>query len=332
MKAYIVNSAAISAQHTFDPDAEGAEWINHDGEFISAVEPNYRSFIPPALIRRMSRIVKMSLACTGKILNENTKLDAICVGTGLGCLRDSEKFLAQICESETAMLSPTSFIQSTHNTMAGQIALIGKFPCYNMTYAHGISSFDNALIDGLMHISEGKDNVLVGGGDEQLAFVQTIQQDLNCTAGGTKIGEGAAFLMLSSIPTENCVCLEDATTFSVDSPNEFAAEIDTFLTKNNCDNSEIDGLVLGCSVQQVDSYSKQVMSAFDNIPALAYKSISGEFNTAIAIGMERAVHWLKNQETLAPAMIVSRDKEVKKLLVYTASGEKTHSLYLLSKC
>lgn len=332
MKAYIVNSAAISAQHTFEPNAEGAEWINHDGVFISAVEPNYRPFIPPALIRRMSRIVKMSLACTGKILDENTQPDAICVGTGLGCLRDSEKFLAQICESETAMLSPTSFIQSTHNTMAGQIALIGNFPCYNMTYAHGISSFDNALIDGLMHISEGKDKVLVGGGDEHLEFVQAIQQNLNCTEGGTKIGEGAGFLMLSSKPTENSVCLEDAATFSVDSPNALATELDSFLSKNNCAKSEIDGLVLGCSVKNIDGYSKQVMEGFSNIPAMAYKSISGEFNTAIAIGMERAVHWLNNQKTFSQAMITDADREVKKLLIYTASGEDTHSLYLLSKC
>lgn len=50
-------------------------------------------------------------------------VDAIITGTGLGCIEDSEKFLKSILDNKEEFLTPTSFIQSTHNTVGAQIAL-----------------------------------------------------------------------------------------------------------------------------------------------------------------------------------------------------------------
>ena len=50
--------------------------------------------------------------------------DAIITGTGLGCLEDTEKFLTAMVTNKEEFLTPTSFIQSTHNTVSAQIALL----------------------------------------------------------------------------------------------------------------------------------------------------------------------------------------------------------------
>ena len=70
--------------------------------------------------------------------------------TGLGCLEDTEKFLSSIYTNEEKLLNPTPFIQSTHNTVAGAIALAIKCHGYNATYTHRGFSFESALEDALI--------------------------------------------------------------------------------------------------------------------------------------------------------------------------------------
>ena len=61
------------------------------------------------------------------------KVDAIITGTGMGCYEDTDKFLRSMLDNKEQLLTPTAFIQSTHNTVAGQIALI--FKCSGIGYA-----------------------------------------------------------------------------------------------------------------------------------------------------------------------------------------------------
>ncbi len=335
MKAYIVNSASISSQSSFDADVEN-EWTAQEGDFLRAIEPDYKQFIPANLIRRMSRIIKMSLACTQKILGSESTLalSAINVGTGLGCLRDSERFLAQVCQNETGVLSPTSFIQSTHNTIAGQIALTGNHHCHNMTYSNGAHSFENALEDGLMHIREGQDNVLVGGADELTPFVENVRTALNCVTDNSKIGEGAAFFLLSSQKAENSICLNGMTTFELSSKDDLSNRIDSFLASHNLTMSDIDGLALGCTKEKVDAYSAIALAKLaKEKAAMGFKTTSGEFHTAVAIGLEMSVQWLKKQFVVPQCMLTdSTSLPINNVLVYNQTNGRSHALYLLSKC
>ena len=104
----------------------------------------------------MSRIVKMGVfAALSCLRNAEVEIpDAIIAGTGLGCLEDTEKFLGSMYTSEEKLLNPTPFIQSTHNTVAGAIALAIKCHGYNATYTHRGFSFESALIDALMQIHD----------------------------------------------------------------------------------------------------------------------------------------------------------------------------------
>jgi len=74
-----------------------------------------------------------------------------------------EKFLDGLIAGDETMLNPTPFIQSTFNTVGAQIALLRGLHCYNTTYVHRWTSFENALTDAALRIGAGwSQAVLVG--------------------------------------------------------------------------------------------------------------------------------------------------------------------------
>lgn len=158
-----------------------ADTASGESPYLSANEPDYKSIITNvALRRRMSRIIKMGVACGLECISTlpSEKVHAIITATGLGCLADTEKFLNTIIENEEQLLNPTPFIQSTFNTIGAQIALLRQIHAYNMTYVHRGLSFESALLDGMMRIWEGDENVLVGAIDEITPNSHAIQQRL----------------------------------------------------------------------------------------------------------------------------------------------------------
>ena len=146
MAAYINATSAISSQNTFDEKSYMLEGLYAEEEYLKAVEPNYREYLDPKMARRMARIIKMGVTTSNKcLLNTKEIPGAIILGTGLGCLQDTARFLTDIIETEEGLLSPTAFIQSTHNTIAGQIALLINCPNHNFTFANRGFSFELGL-------------------------------------------------------------------------------------------------------------------------------------------------------------------------------------------
>ncbi|MBS1615630.1 MAG: beta-ketoacyl synthase chain length factor [Bacteroidetes bacterium] len=148
---------------------------------LSAQEPSYEGLIPPMQLRRMSKLVRMSLGAARDCLSRAgaATADAIIMGTAFGCLADTEVFLKKMLEQEEQMLTPTAFIQSTHNTPAGQIALAIGCQGYNNTLSQQGQSFESALLATSLYLSEHPDHqVLCGAGDEltptSLALLQRI--------------------------------------------------------------------------------------------------------------------------------------------------------------
>ena len=62
------------------------------------------------------------------------KPDAIITATEYGCLEHSERLLEQLKDEGEVMLKPTYFMQSTHNTIGGNIAIKTHCHGYNVTY------------------------------------------------------------------------------------------------------------------------------------------------------------------------------------------------------
>ena len=153
------------------------------------------------LRRRMSRVVKSGVAAGIESLLEfgaRAPIDAIITATGLGCIADSEKFLDGLIAGDETMLNPTPFIQSTFNTVGAQIALMRGLHCYNTTYAHRWTSFENALTDAALRIGAGWSRaVLVGAFDETTPSVEKVLRRLRVAQEG-RWGESSVFFVLTA--------------------------------------------------------------------------------------------------------------------------------------
>ena len=128
-----------------------------------------REFVSPGEARRMTRLMKAATITSLKALQEAgvESPDAIITATAYGMLETSEKFLIDMLENGEETLSPTLFMQSTHNTLSSAIAIRTKCHGYNMTYTQGKDSLDWALRDARRLIASGKaKTVLVDCHDE----------------------------------------------------------------------------------------------------------------------------------------------------------------------
>jgi 3-oxoacyl-(acyl-carrier-protein) synthase len=117
----------------------------------------------------MSKLMKAATISSLKALREAgiETPDAIITATAFGMLETSEKFLVDMLENGEETLSPTLFMQSTHNTLSSAIAIRTKCHGYNMTYSQGKDSLEWALRNARRLIGTGKaKTVLVGYHDE----------------------------------------------------------------------------------------------------------------------------------------------------------------------
>lgn len=128
-----------------------------------------KKYVSPMEARRMGRLAKSAMLSSLKALEKAgiEKPDAIVTATRFGCLANTERILTQMKENGEVSVSPTDFMQSTHNTIGSGIAIKLKCHGYNVTYSHGRDSLRDAINDAELLISSGKcKTVLVGCHDE----------------------------------------------------------------------------------------------------------------------------------------------------------------------
>lgn len=358
MKAYITATSAISAQHSFGEEDCLQPFIAPEKQYLTAIEPDYRQYIDPKLSRRMARIIKMSVATAKKSLEQSGVVQpaAITVGTGLGCLQDTEKFLAEIVETAEGLLSPTAFIQSTHNTIAGQIALMLGCPQHNFTFVQRAFSFENALEDALLQLSEGGTDVLLGGVDEITPVLYQILEKLQCAGRADERGslgetseqrpawgEGATFFVLSrSVTPGSLARVEGVSTFFLPAGRQAPAYLEEvqkqanlFLQSQSLQAEEVDALMLGYNGCAADNatYDHLRHTLFPGKPVLGFKQLCGEYFTASAFGLHLAAKTLQQQRALPGSLLAgSLEGPVNRLLLYNHSQGKYHSFILISAC
>lgn len=352
MSAVYINSAScISVQDTLKENFFQDLNADQSVQILKAIDPNYKEFIPPAMIRRMSKTVKMSSVASHYALQEAgiEQPDAIIVGTGMGCSQDSEKFLKNVIDNKEEFLTPTFFIQSTHNTVAGQIALGLQCHAYNFTYVNTSSSLEFSFLDAKLQINDGEaENILVGAADEQTnrtmelyCLNNTIKKKgdlpadyLHSETDGVIWGEGAAFFVLGKNKAENSYArLRDIQISNRLDTEETTSFITNFLAKNSLKNEDIDAVILGFSGDaKSDGYYTKAMDVFQNSSLLYYKHLSGEFNTASGFSTFMACHILKEQQIPEIMMINSTKKEqIQYILLYNHLAGSDHSLVLLER-
>ncbi|MDY7393867.1 beta-ketoacyl synthase N-terminal-like domain-containing protein [Aureibaculum sp. 2210JD6-5] len=349
---YINGLGCVSAQNT-----TGNQFLEdiavYETNILPVINPNYKDYIPPAAARRMAKGVKMGVVASALALKEaGVKVpDAIITGTGMGCVQDSEKFVSAVIDNDEQFLTPTSFIQSTHNTVGAQIALGLQCKAYNFTYVHAAVSFESCLLDAQLMFNENEaSNILVGGIDEHGEHTNVLHQlighikkeevgntDLiNSNTEGTIFGEGAVFFSLSDKKNENSYAkLADVEIFSRLNRDELETQINKFLERNNLSVDTLDAVVLGNNGDiDFDAYYKNLQEGiFKGTQQIYYKHLCGEFNTASSFGCWVASNILKQQDI--PEIIKINNigsKSYKNVLLYNQYRGENHSLVLLQSC
>jgi hypothetical protein len=353
MKAFIRGIGCISPQLTYDNSVFLNVIKPLETPFAKCEEPNYKEFIQPMLLRRMGRILKMGVTAAGICLKEAGVQvpDAIITGTGLGLVQDTEKFLTAIIENDEKFLTPTSFIQSTHNTVGAHIAVMLNCNNYNFTYVHSNISFESALLDSLMQLEENPEkNILLGGLDEMTEmyfkitnkagmwnkFIHESERSATTITESAITGEGAAYFLLTGKESpDNYARFVDTTTFFKPGNTEtIERRINEFVQKNQLAYKDIDLVLLGQQDEEGDYIFRNVRNGiFKETCQARYKHLCGEYYTSSAFAAWMGANILKRQYVPAKALLSNKPvKPIKNILVYNHFRNIHHSLILISSC
>lgn len=347
---YIRATGMISPQNTFMQQGFPAEIVVHEGDSMRCVEPDYKELLDPRLIRRMSRIIRFGSASAMNCLKNSgwENVDAIITGTAYGCLEDTSVFLSRMIENNEQLLTPTAFIQSTHNTIGAQIGLSLKNHCYNNTFVHRAFSFEHALTDAWMLFCEKQaEKILVGAADEITNDSQDILRRfrlyrngistnlIDSNQRGTMSGEGAAFFALSDAKSGSDQAeILGIQTFLLEGSQALGEDkILSFLNKYGVSKSEISLLLLGKNgdVKHDEIFDSLRTSMFEGKPVLNFKQYCGEYPTASAFGLWMATDICRRKSQAGFAETTNLSGDVK-ILLYNVDPLGHHSLMLVSSC
>ena len=350
---YIRATGNISPQKTFGHLPLLTEPVVYSGNRLACIEPDYKEFIDAKLIRRMSRIIRMGVAAAMECLQEaGVKVpDAIITGTAYGCLEDTGLFLTKMVEYNEELLTPTAFIQSTHNTIGGQIGLMLQCNNYNNAFVHRGFSFESALLDGMLLLKEKEaSNVLVGAIDEITNTSHAIlnrmglykqgtvsNQDIfKSHSKGTIAGEGAAFFLLANEASASDLAKLDGlkTFYKPAGIKEVEDHIRSFLSEHSLTFNDIDLIITGRNGDMGSDkiFDQLEQSIFSNSQTVNYKNLCGEYPTASAFALWMAANIISSGNVPAALEYKEKEKKVSRILICNHYQHIHHSLFLISAC
>lgn len=296
-QVYIYKAASVTNQKSFD-----AGFSNNLVAFKEQPEldlPVFKEYIKPALLRRMSKVTRMGLSASIKCLENETAIpSAIILGTALGCLEDTVKFSQNVSKYEgNGAISPTSFIQSGHNTVGGQIALYLKNNGYNMTHVQKGFSFENAIYDFVVSVECGNTG-LVGTFDEKIMLINELASLYGVdNAMKEKLSEGTSVFLMGREKKPGATQIKAISTKR--KVENIEQEITGFLNNNATAKEELSNVFIG---QTLVSYSwENIFNQYE-----LYTNCSGMYWTSNAFGVHIA-HDFLSERNEQKALVVHLD-------------------------
>ncbi|MBX2920984.1 MAG: beta-ketoacyl synthase chain length factor [Chitinophagaceae bacterium] len=296
---FIHHNKCISPQQTF----EKTDWeVLHESveNKLKAIEPSYEG-IPPGVLRRMGKAVRMGVGCALPVL-QGVQADGIIIGTANGGMEDCIKFLNQIIDYEEGMLTPGNFVQSTPNVIAAQLGLMTRNKRYNITHVHRGLAFENAMLDASMMLHENPQAVyLLGAVDEISAYNYNIDH-LNgwykkepvksrnlysSITEGSLAGEGAVMFTVSNQETNAVAKVKGFDTLHTTNEHTVKEALAAFLKKHLHADEKPGIFFTGENGDnRMLKYYSAAESVFDEATTIArFKHMSGEFETASAMAL-----------------------------------------------
>lgn len=349
MKKYIKSIVCISPQDTFLKGLPNK--VQKYDTMLQTILPDFFDYFDPIDLRRMNKVHRAGSVCAVEALKaaKLQKSDAIILGSGLGSVMDTERFLNNMITNNETLLTPTAFINSTHNTLTSQIALTTKCQGYNMVYVHKTISFELALADAILTIDEnGSGNILVGGGDELTQQNYELKEHIDawkkppCTnddvinsiTPGSVPGEGFAFSVISDDATDALAELIDASYLyfpdHMGQLTEFAKDI---FERNNMTFDDVDVVLCGINGDKENDqlYFDFLESNFPKSTLAYYKNLCGEYDTASSFALWMATQIFSSEKVPEYAIISDKKREAKNILIYNHDNNKNHSFILVQK-
>jgi 3-oxoacyl-[acyl-carrier-protein] synthase II len=333
---YINAASAISPQLVFRQNGVLNLSTAPKGNRYTCLEPDYGELISPKLIRRMSRIIRMGVATATDALQQAgvKEPSAILTGTAYGCLEDTGVFLQRMIDNKEEMLTPTAFIQSTHNTVGAQVALLLNCHGYNNTYVQRAHSFELALLDAELLLKENDQAaVLVGAADELTQESFAILERFGLFK-QQAAGEGAAYFVVENEKRTHSYAKFSGQKF-LRSPTELQVEkaISELLAENDLPATAVDLMLSGkTAADDADVFYGMVEQAiFTDTPKSYFKVFCGVYPTASCFALWLTVNLLKTQEIPA-AVVPDWQGKLKNVLIYTKDDMDYHSIMLVQAC
>lgn len=340
---YIHQSSCISHQPTFN-DVDLDDLKPSANNLVHAIEPKYEN-VPLGQLRRMGRALRMGVGTGMKLLGKH-KVDGILVGTANGGIEDSILFLNQIHDYQEGRLTPTNFVQSTYNAIAGMMGMITVNHGYNATHVHRGLAFENVALDAAMLLREHPDNTyLIGGVDEiseknhRLVSLAGWYRNepisnfdlYNGDTTGTLPGEGAAMFIVNNRREEATAHLTDLLMVSTRDENIVRERMAEFLKRNEATGA-IDLYFGG------ENGDNRLLKYYTGCETLIgphttiarYKHAFGEFQTVPAVALWLATHVLQTQKL--PAHFIKRSGTAatyKRILIYNNYQGAQHGFMLV---
>ena len=351
---YFINGIGIIApQKTFEREVFLTEIKEYNRNVLTCITPDFKAFINPIQMRRLSRMLRIGLSAAMICLRDSNikSPTGIITATGYGFLDETAKFLKELLEQSERQLTPTYFMQSTSNALAGLVALTLKCTGYNNTYVSKGFAFENALMDGMMQLNDNPQaNFLIGSYDEaaevqynasirashfKTEYINNLSLFETNTKGSIQ-GEGAAFFAISGESSSSAWCkLVDMSPIYNPEQHELKDILHNFLQENKTAVEEIDVLIDGRSGDvEHDAIMTSLISTFsDHTVGVRFKHLCGEYCTSTSFALWLGASMLKRQEIPEITKVKKGQhfSSIKKLLIINQYMSKSFSFILLER-
>ncbi len=355
-KNYYINGVGLlSPQKTYNNKEFLPELIAYDTNVLNCVTPDFKEYINPIQLRRLSRMLRIGLTAATICTRDSgiANPGGIITATGYGFLNDTAKFVSEMLDQGEKHLTPTFFMQGTYNALSGLVALTLKCNGYNNTYVNKGFSFETSLHDAMMQLNESEHKTfLVGAYDE----ADEVQYKVNSRVEhykknhinslqlfeyedkGSLQGEGAAFFSLDTDQGENSWCILKAVkmVFKPGTTEIFEEELTDFLSKNDTSYNDISVFINGVSgdVDNDKLLFTLATKKFRQIPEIRFKHLCGEYCTASSFGLWMGASILKKQEIPSGVQFnnASAPSFINTALLVNQYMGKNYSFILLTAC
>jgi 3-oxoacyl-[acyl-carrier-protein] synthase II len=318
---------------------------------LSCQEPVYEEWIDARQLRRMSRIIRMGVT-TGMMALREAQVPipgGIVMGTGYGCLEDTGSFMTKMVTLREEALNPTPFIQSTHNTIGSQLALLLGCQAYNQTFTQGAFSFEHALLDALLQVKEDPSRTLLAGGADEITDVShalwkrfgVFREDgmrslaMYKEGRGVLHGEGAACFLLAGTPSATDIAtIEGIETLYKPSQQALQHRVAQFLATAGITAADVDVVLAGAGGAAHDDavLLELCRTSFPGSSRGFYKHLCGEYPVASAFACWLGADMLRSGHVPDGVLQVDAGRSPRYVLVVNQYFGTHYSLVLLRSC